>query len=375
MRHHHPLFTVAALALLLQPVAARAHSDADWIGRFLPTAFVQAPERVACELSDGSTGECYEMTVDYLPDAFEIGPFCPATTADAGGLWHWDGDAAGLYRIDGAFLEMLQAQGFNFYDADGTVNIVDIRTQRPQDANTCLQASVDEDVTMTLRIPAAPKMAEKPTDLGVVAKVGVGLDGVPIFADAPSVLDTGHMPALDVCGGHIDPGGWYHWHATASDIDTVLDSEGVAAECDLTQDASALFGYAFDGYAIFGSLEADGSTPTDLDACGGHIGGTSDHYHYHAPDSFPNLPTCLSGLTAKDNFTTTAAGGIGAAHAGGGEHGGPNLDDAAAALGVDPNQLMEALGRPGQRPDFAEAARKLGVSVEDLRNALPAPPR
>ena len=55
-----------------------------------------------------------------------------------------------------------------------------------------------------------PVKAEKITDLGTVAKVGLALDGVPIFADAPSILNTGHMPALDTCGGYVDPGGWYH---------------------------------------------------------------------------------------------------------------------------------------------------------------------
>ncbi len=30
--------------------------------------------------------------------------------------------------------------------------------------------------------------------------------------------------------------------------------------------------YAFDDFAMFGSLEADGTAPERLDACGGHIG-------------------------------------------------------------------------------------------------------
>ena len=65
----------------------------------------------------------------------------------------------------------------------------------------------------------------------------MGIDGVPIFADAPSVLQTGHLPALDVCGGHIDPGGWYHWHATATDIESSFAFEAVDAECHLDQSA------------------------------------------------------------------------------------------------------------------------------------------
>lgn len=368
------LITASTLALLLQAGAAYAENTTVFRAGFLPTAFVTPPKLVDCTLSDGSSGECYKMTVDSQPDEFTIEPFCPATTADAGGLWQWDGDEAGLYRIDGDFLKMLDAQGFHFYDADGKVSITDVRLDRPKGTNSCLSASLDAGVTMTMLIPAAPKMADTPSDLGTVAKVGVALDGVPIFADAPSVLQTGHMPALDVCGGHIDPGGWYHWHATASDIETPLNAAKVTADCTLTQAPSAQFGYAFDGFAMFGSLETDGSTPKDLDQCGGHKDESAAGYHYHSSDRFPNLPTCLVGVTAEDNFSTTAAQGIGSANAGPGPGHEMDLDAVAKALGVDATALREALGPQGQRPDFAAAAQKLGISEADLQAALPAPP-
>ncbi|WP_052362461.1 YHYH protein [Falsirhodobacter sp. alg1] len=371
----HALITASALALLGAPQFALADTSQDFADSFLPTAFVDAPELVECELSDGTTSECYKMTVDNKPDEFTIGPFCPSTTSEDGGLWNWDGDKAGLYRIDGAFLQMLDEQGFHFYDADGTVHISDPRTEQPDVDNACLQASLDDDVTMTLLIPAHPKPAAKPSQLGTVAKVGIALDGVPIFADAPSVLDTGHMPALDVCGGHIDPGGWYHWHATATDIGTALNSANVSADCALQQDATEKFAYAFDGFPIYGSRETNGSMPEGLDECGGHDEG--EGYHYHASEGFPNLPTCLKGVVAENNFTTTAAGGIGSEHGGGPGAGQmpPGMEEAAETLGVDPQDLMQALGAPGQRPDLAEVAEKLGVSEETLRNTLPKPGR
>lgn len=56
-----------------------------------------------------------------------------------------------------------------------------------------------------------PVTAANPTDLGTVAKVGVALDG------------------------------------------------DVAADCALAQDATALLGYAFDGFPMLGSLQADGT--------------------------------------------------------------------------------------------------------------------
>lgn len=301
-----------ALPLIVTSTVAFAHTDP---GVFAPTAFAEEPAIVDCTLENGTETHCYEFSVGYLPDGLEIGPFCPATIDDEGGLWDWDGDQAGLYRIDRAFLEMLADLGYRFYSDDGTVNISDPGSPEPPKADhTCLSATADESVVITMRLPVDPVIADTPTDLGTVSKVGVAFDGVPIFADAPSVLDTGHMPALDVCGGHIDPGGWYHWHATATDIDTVLEGEGLKADCGLAQDASAPFGYAFDGFPIIGSLEADGSAPKGLDQCNGHVGPTAlgETYHYHAAETFPNLPPCLVGVVAQDNFSTTAATGIGA---------------------------------------------------------------
>lgn len=56
--------------------------------------------------------------------------------------------------------------------------------------------------------------------------------------------------------------------------------------------------------------------PTNLDSCNGHTGPTPERpngaCHYHALRKFPNLPTCLSGVVAKNNFWTNARQGIGA---------------------------------------------------------------
>ncbi|UOA32793.1 hypothetical protein DSM110093_02597 [Sulfitobacter sp. DSM 110093] len=377
MRPSTLLAASASFALLI-PGAVYAHPDP---AQFAQTAFTQDPAIVECALEDGTQAECYEFTVAYKPDGLETGPFCPSNLAEIGGIWDWDGEEAGLYRLDRALFEMLAAQGYQFYDDNGDIAISDPGAGgRPDADHACLEASEDDTVVITMRLPVDPVMAETPTDLGTVASVGVALDGVPIFADAPSVLDTGHLPALDVCGGHIDPGGWYHWHGTSTDIETALEAEGVSADCALTQDASAQFGYAFDGFPMFGSMEADGKGPEGLDACGGHIGPTvlGETYHYHASESFPNLPACLVGVMAEDNFATTADGGIGAERANGGPQGGqlpPGFDEAAASLGVTAEALMQAIDDAGGREaDLAEVAETLGVDDAALRDALPTPP-
>ncbi|MGJ8612554.1 MAG: YHYH protein, partial [Octadecabacter sp.] len=245
--------TTAVACLAMAPFAALADITAADIAT---SALVTDPVTVECTLTDGSAATCLEITVKYVPDDLEVGPFCPTTINDAGGIWDWDGDQAGLYRVDGEFLQMLDEMGYHFYDEDGSVHVFDIRVEGPTESNECISGSFDEAVEMTMLIPTTPKMADEPVALGTVAKVGVSLSGVPIFADAPSVLQTGHMPALDACAGHVDPGGWYHYHGTATDLDTVYEETGVQASCaNAIQDAKAQFGYAFDGYAIMGSLE------------------------------------------------------------------------------------------------------------------------
>jgi hypothetical protein len=347
---------------------------------------------VDCALENGIETQCHKIIVGYLPMGLEIGPFCPATLDDAGGIWEWSGENAGLYRIDGDFLRMLDDLGYRFFDDDGNVDSVDNATEQPTVDHACINVSVDESVEITMLLPVEPTVADTPTDLGVVAKIGVALDGVPIFADAPPIQVTGHMPALDTCGGHVDPGGWYHWHGTSTDIETVFENEKVTAECRLEQDASAQFGYAFDGFAIYGSMDFDGTTPTDLDACNGHMGQTvlnDEIYHYHASNDFPNLPACLVGVQAEGNFSTTATAGVGATRAGEdgrneaprGQNAGsggkpPGFEQAANELGVSVDALFEAMeAAGGQDADLAEVAVTLGIEEDALRAALPTPPK
>ncbi|MZR31951.1 YHYH protein [Sneathiella litorea] len=382
--------SLGSLALVFAPQIAFAHGLSEGVTK---SALVEPAQIVDCTLTDGSAAQCTRLVVSYLPDDLEIGPFCPATIDEEGGIWEWTGENAGLYRVNKEYFQMLDRLGYRFYDDDGTVHIADIAKAQPVDDHACINVALDETVTMTMLIPVNPVMAEEPTPLGVVSKVGVALDGVPIFSDAPSIQHTGHMPALDTCGGHVDPGGWYHWHATSTDIETVFKKENVAADCALPQDSSAKFGYAFDGYAIYGSTDPDGSTPTDLDACRGHVGVTEEGheaaYHYHATDEFPNLPKCLVGLVAQDNFKTTAQAGIGAEPdpdteitrnepprpGNGMGQLPPGFEEAAHKLDVSVEELMKALdGSRGQRPDLKAAAARLGVSEERLRAVLPPPP-
>lgn len=296
-----------------------------------------------CTLENGTKTQCHQITVGYLPEGLEIGPFCPATLDDAGGIWEWTGENAGLYWIDGDFLRMLDGLGYRFFDDDGNVYSVDNATERPTVDHACINVSVDESVEITMLLPTDPSMADIPAQLGAMGKVGVALDGVPIFSDAPAIQVTGRMPALDTCGGHVDPGGWHHWHATSTDVATVFAAERVAADCALEQNAGAQFGYAFDGFALYGSRDPDGSKPAGLDQCNGHAGPVADGAeacHDHASETFPNLPPCLAGVQAQGNFATTATAGIGAQRAGDDGRNEPPRPDGGGPGGMPPVSTM-----------------------------------
>jgi YHYH protein len=360
------------------------------LASFATDALMKPAEIVDCTLTTGEAAKCAKVTVKYKPDGLELGPTCPQTVEVVGGIWNWDGRDAGLYRIDGTFLKMLKDQGYEFYGSDGKVHISTDLSMKPAFTNACLSVTADPAVIVTILLPMAPKMATTDTQLGTVAKIGLALDGVPIFADAPSVLQTGHMPALDTCGGHIDPGGWFHWHATVTDINGIYASKKVDATCSVTQSASAQFAYAFDGYPMYGTTDSDGIVPSDLDECNGHTGATSrsttGEYHYHATSNFPNLPACLKGVQANENFSTTAKSGLGSANGGGGPgggapagkadggSGGPDFSQAAGTLGITEQALknaMEATGGPNA--NLVDVAKTLNVDEAALAAALPKP--
>ena len=265
---------------------------------------------VDCTLENGSETTCYQVEVASLSSTVDTdGPYCPQTTNDVGGIWVWDGDDPGLYALDSDFWDMMTAQGFDFVDADGNISITDPGAGAADSAstdNSCLEATADGSFHLQVLIPTTPENLDSPTDLSTISQIGLALDGVTIFGDAPSVADRGGLPALDACGGHIDPSGYYHWHFGTDSIQTNLDEVGAAATCGIEQDAEALVGFAYDGHAIYGP-EEDSAIPSDLDECSGHVSDTDEFgetYHYHLTYDSPNLPTCRIGATATNTLSS-----------------------------------------------------------------------
>lgn len=277
---------------------------------FADGALTAEPTTVDCTLENGSESTCYQFEVASLSSAVDSdGPYCPATTADTGGIWVWDGEESGLYALDSDFWALMSAQGYEFADADGNITIVDPASGNPSSStttNACLQATPNGDYHLQVLIPTTPERLDTATDLSTVSQVGLAFDGVTIFGDAPSVGDTGGLPALDACGGHIDPSGYYHWHFGAESIQSNLDAAGAGIRCGVAQDNEAAIAFAYDGYLIYGSEEA-GAVPADLDECGGHVSDKpelGEMYHYHLSTDSPNLPLCRVGASAANKISS-----------------------------------------------------------------------
>ena len=175
----------------------------------------------------------------------------------------------------------------------------------------CLQPLTDDGLTLKFIIPAIPEDLSTPNQIETVELIGVSVDGIPMNGDPPSVttgpMGNGNIPSLDPCGGHHDPSGYYHWHFISESVNEILTANGLTdISCtNISQDNTALSGFAKDGYPIYASADMDGSVPADLDECNGHTSATAEFpdgiYHYHASTTeAPNMPPCIKGAAVNN---------------------------------------------------------------------------
>ncbi|MEM9338818.1 MAG: YHYH protein [Bacteroidota bacterium] len=295
------------------------------ISRYENMTGFQSATLVDCNYTEGGSGTCYSIQFSSNP-VDDDGPFCPETTNDVGGFGSYDGTTnPGFQVMKASLFQSMEADGFdiisNVANPDGSFDI-NIETNVPaggrQDgilmgSAACLQPTPDDNLTLTFEIPVIPTLIGTPDNIESVEFVGLALDGVPINGAPPSVVgNNGKIPSLDRCGGHHDPSGYYHWHFLAAHMDATLDSEGLldvsgGISCTKkTQSATALVGYARDGYPIYSGQDVEGIDAVGLDACNGHSHATTDYldgvYHYHASTNITNVPPCIVGKQSEKGF-------------------------------------------------------------------------
>ena len=217
-----------------------------------------------------------------------------------------------------------------------------------------------------LRLPVDPQPAAQPS-CAPMGMIGFTLTGAAIFnaVDARG-RDAAVWEILDACSGHPERTGEYHYH----DFSPCLSDESGKAGRH-----SDLVGYALDGFGVYGPHGDGGArlSNADLDACHGHShqvqkdGHAQAAYHYHFTDEYPYSIGCFTGApVALPRAQPQGAPLAGRPPGQGGDR--SVLESAARELGVDPNQLGRALGPPP--PDFARAARELGIPENHIREAM-----
>jgi len=142
-------------------------------------------------------------------------------------------------------------------------------------------------------IPLNPELALTPVPVSAFhftrGAIAIAANGVAIFnyhtnTGVDSFLDG----QLDNYGGHCGRADDYHYHTAPMHL---IESR------QTTYNLPIAFG--LDGFAVYGSLEPDGSPMATLDANHGH-NGTNSVYHYHGTANAPYMIGNMVGKVTED---------------------------------------------------------------------------
>ena len=140
-------------------------------------------------------------------------------------------------------------------------------------------------------IPLNPKIATSPIPVDSVhftrGAIAIAVNGVPIFnVHTNTGVDSYIDGQLDSYGGHCGRADDYHYHIAPLHLYAYTANTQPIA-------------FGLDGYAVYGSVEPDGSPMTALDANHGHF-GAKGVYHYHGTTSAPYMIANMVGQVTED---------------------------------------------------------------------------
>ena len=384
----------------------------------------------------GDLDECNGMTVDgqygyYITDSFPWGVRCLRGTPDesflggggggpgGGGPPGGGGGAPPTGDPNATLPESAYAGDYTLMDEEfGTMVTVTVSDEtRTIVANAIPDHEVGDfpnsgnpntisEQSLTLEFPIEGTYVGTPS---FALSPGVAVNGVPFIPGTAETVtcDSGEVYrveaiqeiynlGLDFNNAHVQPNGQYHYHGVSE-----LLVDAYATEDDLVH-----VGFAADGFLVYYSksnayesgyvlsteprtgtdcvasgpaggdtVEIAGTVPDgtygsdwvhtedgDLDECNGTtIGG---EYAYFITDAYPYVSRCLMGEVAGGGGGPGGGDGPG----GGGPPARPDFEAAAIVLGVSEQEIRDAVGEPP--PNFDAAAELLGIMVDDLLEAL-----
>jgi len=160
--------------------------------------------------------------------------------------------------------------------------------------------------SVDLELPLNPTLAATPSCVPM-GMVGIALNGVAVY----NALDDAGLDAVahevqDLCGGHPQGSGEYHYHGPG------------ACQIEAHTLAHTLAGYAMDGFGLFGLYDDQGEeiTNANLDECHGHThsiewdGAESGMYHYHLTNAYPYTVSCYRGSVVVQSRPNLPGGGL-----------------------------------------------------------------
>ena len=148
--------------------------------------------------------------------------------------------------------------------------------------------------TVALTLPADPQLAAQPSCVPM-GMIGVALNGVAIFNALDGMgRDAVAHEVQDLCSGHPEPRGTYHYHGPSPCLPGETQPE-------------QLIGYALDGFGIYSMYDAASTelTNADLDACHGRTsevlwdGKLQTIYHYVLTREYPYTIACFMGTPQR----------------------------------------------------------------------------
>ncbi len=140
-------------------------------------------------------------------------------------------------------------------------------------------------------IPLHPVLATNPIPVDTIhftrGAIAIAANGVPIFnVHTNTGVDSYIDGQLDDFGGHCGRADDYHYHIAPLHLyNYTLPSLPIAM--------------ALDGFAVYGSVEPDGSAMQALDANHGHTSSTGG-YHYHGTTTAPYMIARMAGEVTED---------------------------------------------------------------------------
>ncbi len=140
-------------------------------------------------------------------------------------------------------------------------------------------------------IPLNPVIAAIPVPVDSIhftrGAIAIAANGVPIFnVHTNTGVDSYLDGQLDNFGGHCGRADDYHYHIAPLNLYSLTSSTLPCA-------------FGLDGFAVYGSLEPDGTPMGVLDANHGHY-GTNGVYHYHGTPAAPYMIANMVGQVTED---------------------------------------------------------------------------